>query len=243
MKPKAILAVISLLITTAFPTSAQEEKRNEILQNHFEAIGQEKLSDLESIKMMGHSMVQGNEFPFTMYIKHPNLVRNEVNVQGQQMIQAYDGKNGWMVAPWMGPEPSDLSGLEAKSMEEAANFEGDLYNWEAKGHQLEYVGEDMVEDIPVYSLKLTKSNGDVIHYYLDKDKYMVLRQTTQTKVNNQDVKVDTYLSNYDMIDGMAFPMSIETRFVGQSTEVTIDSIELNVSLEKALFQKPDNNRP
>lgn len=243
MKKNALLALLSLMLFTVSSAFTQEEKRDEILQNHFEAIGQDKLNDVESMKMIGRSLVQGTEFPFTMYIKHPNLVRNEVSVQGQQMIQAYDGKNGWMIAPWMGPQARELSGIEVKSMEESAKIGGDLYKWKEKGHQLEYLGEDQVKDQPVYHLKLTRANGDTIHYYLDREKYMVLKQSTQSKVNGQQIEVDTYLSNYEMIDGMAFPMYIESRFVGQSTQVTIDSLELNVNLEEALFRKPGSNNP
>ena len=241
MKTKSLLAFISFLVFFPFPNFGQEEeKRDEILQHHFKAVGQEKLSGVESIKMIGRSKVQGNEFPFTVYIKDPNLVRNEITVQGQKMIQAFDGENGWMVVPWMSSEPKDLSGIQVKNMKGSANIEGDLYKWKEKGHQLEYLGEDEIDGTPVYHLELTKNNGDVINYYLDRDSYFALKQTIKTTVDNQELEMETYLSKYEIINGMAFPMNIESSFVGQSSQVIIDSVELNVSMEQTLFQRPEN---
>ena len=96
MKQLTIFTFILAFVLTGFTSAAQEKKRDEILSKHFKAVGQKKLENVESIKMMGSTQTQGQEFKFTMYLKEPNKIRNEVPMQGQKMIQAFDGENGWM---------------------------------------------------------------------------------------------------------------------------------------------------
>jgi outer membrane lipoprotein-sorting protein len=238
MKQLTLFTMALAFVLTSFVSSAQENKRDEILSKHFKAVGQEKLEDVETIKMMGSTQTQGREFKFTMYLKEPNKVRNEVPMQGQKMIQAYDGENGWMLAPWASPEPQDLSGEQLEQFKKSANIRGDLHNWKEKGHELEYLGQDEMEGTPVYKLRLTKKDGDVIDYYLDKDSFIPLKQTTKTTINNQEIETETFFSNYEMINGIAMPMSMRSSGGQFSSEITIDSIKFNVDISDKLFKKP-----
>jgi outer membrane lipoprotein-sorting protein len=238
MKQLTIFTFILAFVLTGFTSAAQEKKRDEILSKHFKAVGQKKLENVESIKMMGSTQTQGQEFKFTMYLKEPNKIRNEVPMQGQKMIQAFDGENGWMLAPWVGPDPQDLSGQQLEQFKKSANIRGELYNWKEKGHKLEYMGEEQMEGTPVYRLRLTKKDGDVIDYYLDKGTFIPLKQKTKTTFNNQEIETETFFSNYEMINGIAMPMSMRSSGSQFSSEITIDSIEFNVEIPDKLFEKP-----
>jgi outer membrane lipoprotein-sorting protein len=238
MKQFTFLTAMLAFVLLGFTSTAQEDKRDEILSRHFEAIGQEKLEDVQTIKMHGTTQTQGREFEFTMYLKEPNKIRNEVPMQGQKMIQVFDGENGWMLAPWVSPEPQDLSGMQLEQFKKSANIEGDLYEWKEKGHELEYLGKDEMEGTPVYKLRLTKKDGDVIDYYLDESTYIPLKQTTKTTYNNREMEMETYFSNYKMIDGIAMPMSMRNTSTQFSSQITFDSIEFNVEVPDKLFEKP-----
>lgn len=240
MKNFRIIIAVGLLAAISLSAQAQEQKRDAILKNHFETIGQDKVLQVKTLKMTGHSMVQGTELPFVMYVKKPDKVRNEITFQGQKMVQAYNGETGWSLIPWMSSTPQDMSGIQLKSMKETAELEGALYNWEKKGHQLEYIGEEEVQGTPVYNLQLNKKNGDVVNYYMDKDSYIVIKQKVLTTVNNQEIETETYLGNYEMIEGMAFPMSMETRLPQGASQVNIDAIEIGVELADSMFEKPQS---
>jgi outer membrane lipoprotein-sorting protein len=54
------------------------------------------------MKMEGSLAMGGMEFPGTVYSAAPNRQRVEVNVQGQQIVQAYDGETAWWINPFMG---------------------------------------------------------------------------------------------------------------------------------------------
>lgn len=239
MKQFSIFTIVLAFVITGFTSTAQEKKRDEILSKHFKAVGQKKLEDINTIKMQGKTQTQGQEFQFTMYMKEPNKIRNEVPMQGQKMIQAFDGEDGWRIAPWVSPEPQDLSGQQLEQFKKSANIRGDLYNWKEKGHKLEYLGEEEMEGTLAYRLRLTKKDGDIIDYYLDKETFIPLKQKTKTTFNNQEIETETFFSNYEMLDGIAMPMSMKSSSGGQfSSEITIDSIKFNVEISDKLFEKP-----
>jgi outer membrane lipoprotein-sorting protein len=238
MKKITFLLACAAFIMLSFTVNSQEDKRDEILQKHFETIGQEKLEDIKTLKMEGKSVGMGREFPFTMYVKEPNKMRNEIKMQGQMMVQAFDGENGWMIAPWMSPDPQDLTGKQLEQFKESTDIKGELYDWKEKGHELEYVGEEEMEGTPVYKLRLKKKNGDVIDYFIDKDSYILLKQSSTSTYNNQEVEVETYFSNYKMIEGVAIPMSLRTSFMGNSSQIQVDTIEFGVEIDDKMFKKP-----
>ncbi len=241
MKTVNSLLLAMVFVCFSFISNGQEDKRDEILKNHFETVGQKKLEQVKTIKMSGTSQTMGREFPFTMFIKDPNMIRNEVKMQGQAMVQAFDGENGWMIAPWMSPDPQDLTGKQLEQFKKSANIEGDLYKWEEKDHKLEYMGEEEMEGTPVYKLRLEKKDGDVIDFFIDKETYVILKQTTKTTFNNQEVTSETYFSNYEMIEGIAMPMSMKTQVMQNSSSVTIDSVEFGVEIPDDFFKKPESS--
>jgi len=49
----------------------------------------------------------------------------------------------------------------------AADFDGPLVDYAAKGNTIEYLGHDAVDGDDALRLKVTLKNGDIIYYYLD----------------------------------------------------------------------------
>src|SRR5437773_8409745 len=49
-----------------------------------------------------------------------------------------------------------------------ADFDGPLVNYQAKGNRVEYQGVEQIEGSDAYKLKVTRPNGDVSFYYLDR---------------------------------------------------------------------------
>jgi outer membrane lipoprotein-sorting protein len=99
-----------------------------------------------------------------------------------------------------------------------------------------------MEGTPVYKLRLKKKDGDVIDYFMDKETYIILKQSTKTTFNNQEVTSETFFSNYEMIDGIAMPMSMKTQVMQNSSSVTIDSVEFGVEISDELFKKPETSQ-
>lgn len=229
------------ILCMVFSLNLQAQDLEEILENHFDVVGQEKLAKINTIKMTGNVVQGGMELPFVMYMSRPLKVKMEISIQGQQMIQAFDGESGWYISPMAGTlEPQDMGPDMVKDMKEQADFDGDLYNYEEKGSTLEFTGTEEAEGTEVYKLKLTKKNGDISNYFIDTETYIILKTTAKKLIQEVEVESETILGNYQMIDGMAFPFSISTGMNGQvMAEIVITEVVFEVEIEDDFFAKPE----
>lgn len=235
---KKLLSLTFAILIAVFFTVVQGQDLSEILDQHFSVVGQEKLAEVKTITVYGKIIQMGTEFSFVQKMKNPNKFRLEADIQGQKMIQAFDGENGWMITPWIGPEPQDLTGIQLKQAKEQTNIEGDLYNWEEKGHQAEYMGTEDVEGTETYKIKLTKKDGDEIFYFIDSESYVMLKETRKMTVQGNEMVIESFPGNYEMINGIAFPMSIKTNTMGQETEILFDSVKIDLELDDSIFIRP-----
>ncbi len=234
---KLLSLTLAMLISTFFSV-VKGQDLNDILEQHFSVVGQEKLAEVKTIIVYGKIMQMGTEFPFVQKMKSPNKFRIEATIQGQMMIQAFDGENGWFIAPWIGPDPQDLTGVQLKQAKEQANIEGDLYHWEEKGHQAEYIGTEDMEGTEVFNIKLTKKEGDEIFYFIDSESYVILKETRKMTMQGTEMEIESFPGNYEMINGIAFPMSIKTNTMGQTTEIVFDSVKIDLELDDSIFVRP-----
>ena len=238
MKRRFIALFSLVLFLSAGTLFAQSAK--EVLDNHFETIGQDKVNKMNTMTMSGKIMQQGMEFPILMRMKRPNKVRMEASVQGQKIITSFDGENGWTVNPMMGSlEAQDLGPDQVKEMKSMGDLDGDLYDYEAKGHKVEYLGEEEMEGTPTYKLKLTKEDGDVNIYYFDADSYVILKIESTRTVQGVEQTFEQFPGNYKMIEGMAMPFNITSKYQGMTQmEIVIDTIEIDKEVPDSLFSRP-----
>ena len=219
----------------------QAQDLEEILENHFDVVGQEKLATINTIKMTGNIVQGGMELPFLMYMSRPLKIKMEISIQGQKLIQAFNGESGWYNNPRARTlDPQDMGSDRVKDMKSQADFDGDLYNYEEKGSSLEFVGTEEAEGTEVYKLKLTKENEDVTNYFIDTETYIVLKTTAKRLIQEVEVESETILGNYQMIDDMAFPFSISSGMNGQVVaEIVITEVIFDVEIEDDFFAKPN----
>ncbi len=233
---KTTLALFAFLLAI----TVQAQDLDEIIKNHFEAIGQENLLAHNNMKTTGKMIQGGMEIPVVMYASRPLKVRMEATLQGQSIITAYDGESGWMINPMMGTlDPQDMDPEAVKNMKEMADIDGELYNYEEKGHSLEYIGTEEIEGTETYHLKLTKKSGDISNYFLDTETYIILKLTSKNLIQGVEVESGTIMSNYQIVDGIAIPYSIATEMNGQVVmEIVIEETEFDVDIPEGFFSKP-----
>jgi len=61
MKQLTYFTLMLAFVISGFTGTAQENKRDEILSRHFEAMDQEKLENIQTIKMHGKTQTQGRD--------------------------------------------------------------------------------------------------------------------------------------------------------------------------------------
>ncbi len=235
---KKLLSLTFVILIAAFFTFVNGQDLSEILDQHFSVVGQEKLAEVKTITVYGKIMQMGMEIPFVQRMKKPSMFRMEADIQGQQMVQAFDGENGWCIFPWISLDPQDLTGAQLKQAKEQTDIEGELYNWKEKGHQAEYMGTEDVEGTETHKIKLTKKEGDEIFYYIDSESYVILKETRKMTVQGSEIEIESFPGNYEVFDGIVFPMSIKTNTMGQETEILFDSVKIDLELDDSIFVRP-----
>lgn len=233
-----------LLVAGLAGTAAFAQTADELIEKSIQASGgREKMEAVKSARMTGKmTMGQGMEAPIMIETVEPNKFRMEMTFQGMTMIQAYDGKSGWQVQPFMGKtEPEPMNEQEQKAMEKQLEDMDLLTKYKEKGHTFELVGKEELEGSPVYKLKLTKKSGEVANVYLDAETYLVVRQTGKTQVQGQEVETETSLSDYKEVSGVLYPHSIQNKVPGMPGGVmsmTFDKIEPNPDIPASRFDMP-----
>jgi outer membrane lipoprotein-sorting protein len=211
---------------------------DEVLAKHFKAVGQEKLSDVKTFQVKAKISQMGMELPMTMILKQPGKFRLEMDMQGQTMVQAFDGDKGWMIAPWLSPDPQELAGDQLKQAASQADMEGELYNYEKKGHMVDFIGKVKDGDKDVYRIKLTTEDGDVRNYFIDAETYLVAKVKAKVEAMGQTADVEQRMSDYKTINGITMAMKIESDSPMGTAVITMESVEFNVDIDDAVFARP-----
>lgn len=232
--------IIAVFVISLFALNIGAQDLDEILNAHFENAGQENLLDIDAFRIKAKVHQGGMELPMVLYQKRPHMFKSEVEVQGQKIISAYDGENGWMINPMMGStDPIPLTGEQLKQAQERADIDGKLYNWKEKGHKVEYSGTEEMEGTEVYVISMKTKEGDEITYYLDVDSYLILKEKTTTTVQGGEQEVESLFTNYKQVDGIAFPGAIVVKMGGNVvTELVFEEIETNAEIDDSEFEMP-----
>ena len=234
---KSVLTFITLLAITAGAAYAQN--LDEVLKKHFNAVGQEKLMDTDTYVIKARIDQMGMQLPMTMKMKRPNKFRMEMEMQGQKMIQVYDGEKGWVVAPWVSPEAQPLDGPQLQQAMDQADIDGELYNFKEKGHTADLIGKVMYNDDEAYRIKLTTKDGLVKNYYLDADTYLVSGVKSTVNAQGQEVEVEQTMNDYEETDGVMIARKIESKTPMGTAAIVIEEVSFGKELDESEFQKPE----
>ena len=230
------LIISFVLAGFAIMLSAQD--LDKILNDHYKATAQDKISQISSATIKGKVVAMGMETGITMYQARPNKLRMEAEMQGSKLIQTYNGKKGWMFAPAMGiAQPKELTDQELESILGQAEFENPLWNYGERGNLLELVGssEDGKED----QLKLTRENGDVLNFFLSKNSHLITTITSTQQMGGSEQDIEINMKDYKKVKGIPVAHYIATKIGGQIVyTITIEEVEYNQELDSTLFEKP-----
>jgi Outer membrane lipoprotein-sorting protein len=226
----------------AFACVARAQTVDEVIAKNIQAHGGlEKLKSINSARTTA-KFTQGSFRAEVMQEnKRPGKVREEFIIQGMAQVQAYDGKAGWQINPFGGRKDAELmSQDDLKSLVVDADIDGPLLDYKEKGHKAELVGHDSVEGTDCYKVKLSMKNGDVRYYYLDTDSFLELKLEIQSTIRGALQETEIYYGDYEKVNGVYYPFSVEQAPKGSSTraQISVEKVEQNVPLDDAHFSVP-----
>ena len=237
------MAFIVVTLTAQMrPVRAQEEP-GKIVEQYVRAAGGSKaLGRIQTLIIEGAFLSEdGKAGTYTLDTKLPNRYYSELQLGEKNLIEAYNGKEGWKVSPFFGrKDPERMSADDAKALIEDAEIDGPLIDWKAKGSTVEYLGTEDVDGTLAHKLKVARKNGDVSFVYLDPDHFLEIRVVTQRLRHGAQEEVETDLGDYENAAGVFVPTSIESGRKGapDKQRIIIDKVEANMPVDDAVFHFP-----
>jgi hypothetical protein len=225
------------------PITVKESVDTLVAKNTEAKGGAQALAAVTSLKLQGKMVVRDGrlELGYVIVKKRPSAVREEVTLQGMTKIDAFDGTQGWKISPFQGrKDPEKVSADDAKELIEDAEIDGPLINWKEKGSTVEYLGTEDVDGTLAHKLRVVRKNGDINYVYLDPDHFLEIRIITQRMQNGAQVETETDIGDYEKINGVYFPFSLEGGAKGSTDKqkVIFEKAEANTPIDDTIFKFP-----
>jgi hypothetical protein len=231
--------IISFSIA-AFALTLSAQDLDKILNDHYKASGQDKMSKITSITLSGtNSMAaMGMETGIKLYRSRPLKLRVELDFAGQKIIQTFNGTKGWMYAPAMGiTDPQEVATDQLKSLINQAGIDSPLWDYKAKGKKVELLGTS--EDGSEYKIKVTDAKGNDMTIYLSKESSLIDKVNTIQMANGMETEIEMEMKDYKPVKGIPTPHYMATKMSGQVVSaITIESVEFDKDLDASLLEKP-----
>jgi len=237
MKSRLTLTLLMAIIAV----SAYSQTADEVISRYLVKIGGiEKWKELKSRKMIATLSMQGTDLPATMYEKPMVMKRLEIKVPGIEIIQTYNGKEGWMLNPQMGTEPIKLNAEQSKDFAED-EFEDKFIDFKKKGHEATLLGVEEIDGIKCFKIQLLKNKNndreDIKEvYFFDAETYLPVMEIGYKTRDQNVIELKNYLGDYHEVNGLMFPFYQETK-IGSETiqKLTVEKIILNEPMDDSLF--------
>ena len=231
-----------LLLTTFLSLLVYAQTADEIISKHIDALGgKDKLSGIKSIQIESVMSVMGNEAPMTTTILNGKGYKNEVDFNGNKIIQVVTDKGGWSVNPMMGSsEPQAMPEEQLKGSKSEIFIGGPLVDYAAKGNTVELKGKEKVGSADAYKVVVTSADKAISTYYIDPTTYYIVKAVRNVNVNGQEGEISTVFSDYRKTDyGFAMPYAMETTLPqGFTMSSSVKRVDINKDVDEKVFEMP-----
>jgi hypothetical protein len=180
--------------------------------------------------------------PFLLQMKRPHKSRFALQIDGQSVVEVFDGEHGWKLRPDLGHnKPQDLSPQEIGKASVRQNIDGLLIDHVAKGNSVELDGMEPVAGRNAYRLKVVLPSGIGRHIWVDAQSFLEVKMDDSPRLLDGKLhRVETFLRDYRTVAGLAYPYVSETSVEGISAtrKLFVDKVLVNPPMDDRVFSKP-----
>jgi len=233
-------------------TAGYSQDVDEIIETYFENTGgYDNWVNLKGIKMSAKLNQEGLEIPLEIVVLADGRQYTKITFQGNIIMQGvFDGETLWNTNfATMKAEKADAESTEIQKLQ-ANDFPDSFFDYKKKGYTAEFLGTETVEGAEVFKIKLVKEpvtidgqqKDDVSYYYFDTEYFLPLVEESEILQGPQKGAIgQSALSDYQEVGGFYFPFSLTQGIKdGPSQPITVDTIEINPTVDDSVFAYPDN---
>lgn len=232
--------LILLISCLSFSMFVNAQSVEEIISKHIEAHGgAEKWDAINSMEITAKFTAFSEEKDFYAIKTKEGCYYSDLHIGQHKVKEAFNGKWGWTIDPWHGfLFPRRLNKFEDNVFLQKAEFFTPFYNYEDKGSKVEYIGEENVDGIDTYAIKLTRSNGKLETWYLNKETYLEVKSVSEWIDFGMRTPAESFFDDFREVNGVVIPFFVERMFGQRDRMLVIDKIEFNPTIDKKKFEMP-----
>lgn len=236
------LCILGIFVLNFMSSPSLGEDVDGILEKMIDAQGGRKV--LEGIKDTTTTAdielsQMGLTGTITMYHKEPNKSRQDIEVMGMVMTNAFDGEMAWMINPQTGSSEELSEEMAAEVKRSSLNRGNSLILNPGKfGAKYTFKAKEKVDDRDCLVVSLVYADGHETTMYVDAETYL-LYKTVQMAINQTGVEVEQEMifADYQKVDGLTSPFTMTINQDGEEFGVmTVTEVKLNSGLEDSLFK-------
>src|SRR4030042_1106273 len=228
------LFLITACLLAAVVINAQSLE--EIVKKYSAANNLDQVSGKQTIKITASMSMMGMDMPMEMWMKKPNKIKTVTNMGGQDMIQVFDGENGYSVNPMTGSaDPVEMSANQVRDIQRSNIFQNYLENY-LKNGQLALEGEESINGKSAFKIKATLDGGTIAYLFIDKDSYLLLKTTTDVNQGGMTMTLEAVPSEYTYNNGVFLPMKTTTTVSGMEIVTTFTKVEVDIPIDDSVFK-------
>lgn len=235
-----IFTSVSIFLLILVPFISFAQNADEIIAKHIEAHGGiDKWAKVNSMKLTGSFTAFSLDKIFSCYKTKDGRYYADFLMGEKPVIEAFDGHSGWSIDPWQDIDYArKLNPAEQNVFTQKAEFITPFFNYQSKGHVVEYLGIDTIDGMLMHKLKLTKKNTKIETWYLDVNTYLEYHYTSEWVDFMRGLPCETYFDDFRNIDGLNIPHNIIRTFWQRDRVWQIDKVEINPTINQKLFEMP-----
>ncbi len=234
---KTILLSLTTLLLF-FASKAQTV--DDIIAKHIDAIGGKALlSKITSVYMEKTTEMMGNDATSKTTILSGKGYKNEMNFNGQQIVQVVTDKGGWAINPFTGSTSATAIPPEQYKSSEDGIYVDPLFNYAERGAKVELEGQEKVGDINAYKIKYTNKDSAVATFYIDPATNYIIQEVRTGDVQGQPTDITISFSDYKKTDfGVVIPYTMGIDMGQFNLKNTTTTVEINKPVDPSIFDMP-----
>ncbi len=212
-------------------TSATPDR---IIESYLQAIGGRKsLAAVQDRTLRGQILVMGMAGKFVWHEKLPNKVHQEINLGMVRSAFWFDGDRGYRLDPMLGTGAyTERDVAEAKE-----NYVISPHlAYRDRGWNIRYVGQDSVGGRTVEGVEYIDGLGRIHTHFFDAETSLLVKVVAPQPSAMGQAKQEIALSDYRPVGDVKFPFRIKVTLPSVTSELIIESIEVNTGLPDSVFR-------
>ena len=239
MRRRRTFSSLGLLALLAAAAPLPAATVDEVIARHVAARGGDRWESIETMRITGSYTAFSKVGPFTLVREQGNKYRLDCHWNLHPVTIAYDGEEGWQINPMFGRESAQkITGLDRQVLLQDVDFATPLFHYRERGNEVELLGNGDFEGQETIRIRLQRPDGFEETWYLDPETFLEVGRDSPGSDFGDPHPQRTYFDDFREVAGVKVPHYVETQFYTRTRVMEVESVEVGVEVDEAIFRLP-----